>query len=143
MSERIDDGFKTTVDFANIPSPLFWEKTVTPPGISGGGANDVTTMRSTRWRQMASKKLVTLTAFTIVCAYDPAIYEDIVAQMQINQEVTINFPDGSTVVFWGFIDEFTPGENTEGAQPTATITVIPSNQDDTQAEVAPVYTAAA
>lgn len=138
---RIDDGFSTVIEFANTPNVQFWEKSLKPPGIAGGGANETTTMRNTRWRTNAPKKLLTLTESTITVAYDPALYNTIVAQLQVNQLCTITFADGSTLAFWGWIDEFEPDDVQEGEQPTATVTIIPSNQDDTPQEVAPVYTA--
>jgi hypothetical protein len=64
-----------------------------------------------------------------------------IAMVQVNQEITITYPDSSTWVFWGFIDEFTPNALVEGEQPTANITVIPSNQDAAGDEIAPVYSA--
>lgn len=139
---RIDDGFSTILDFSLAPTVKFWEKTVTPPGVQGGGANNITTMRNTRYRTQAPKKLVTLSEMTETVAYDPAVLDDIMDMIQVNQELTLTHPDGSTWVFWGWLDEFTPGENTEGEQPTATVKIIPSNMDDTLAEIAPVYAAA-
>jgi len=142
MSLRIDDGFKTIFSFANYPTVKFYEKTVTPPGLDGGGMNDTTTMRNTRWRTRAPKKLLTMTAMTASCAYDPEVYEDIVAMMQENQLITVTFPDESTVEFWGAVDKFVPGEVKEGDQPVATVTIEPTNQDEDGTEVAPVYTPA-
>jgi len=52
------------------------------------------------------------------------------------------FPDGATLAFWGWLDEFTPGAAVEGEQPEADITVICSNQNDSGVETAPVLTAA-
>jgi hypothetical protein len=138
---RIDNGHQTTVAFANIASPLFWEKTVKPPGMSGGGANDTTTMRNVEYRTQAPKTLKTLTPMTMQCAYDPAFLDDVVAQTQVNQLITITFPDNATWQFWGWIEEMEPGEIAEGGQPTLNITVQPSNQNDSGVETAPVYTA--
>lgn len=139
---RIDDGFPTLVEFSenNAFGTLLWEKNVTPPGMQGGGANDTSTMRNTRWRTMSPKKLLTLSEMTVEMAYDPAVYDDFVAMMQVNQEITLHWPDGSTVLFWGWVDEFTPNEVSEGEQPTADVTIIPSNQDGDGEEVAPEYT---
>ena len=135
---RIDDGFATLITFANYPSVQLWEKEVTPPGISGGGANDITTMRNTAWRTRAPKKLKTLSDASGVYAYDPAAYNDLVSMINENQEITITFPDAQTLTFWGWMDEFTPARAVEGEQPTAEVTIIPSNQDDNGDEVAPV-----
>jgi hypothetical protein len=140
---RIDDGFSTTIAFAQAPSIKFWEKEVTPPGVSGGGATDTTTMRNEKWRTMSPKFLQTLTPCKVTVAYDPAVYDDIVAQVNVNQLITITFPDGSTLAFWGWIDEFTPGKNGIGEQPTAEVTLQPSNQNASQVETDPVFTPAA
>ena len=141
MTQRIDDGFSTLITFANYPSVKFWEKTVTPPGMTGGGANDTTTMRNTAWRTMAPKKLKSLANSTFSAAYDPEVFSSVVSMINENQEITITFPDSSTLTFWGWLDEFTPGEVVEGEQPTADCTIVPSNQNASGVEVAPTYSA--
>lgn len=140
---RIDDGFSTTVAFAIDPTVLFWEKTVKPPGMDSGGPNDTTTMRNTEFRTFAPKKLKTLTPMTMTVAYDPKVYDasgELMDMIGINGLVTITFPDGSDVAFWGYIDKFEPGDNRDGEQPTATVTIQPTNQNNSGTEVAPVYT---
>jgi hypothetical protein len=139
---RIDDGFPTTVEFSVTPvfGTVLWEKTVTPPGMDGGGPNDTTTMRNVRWRTMAPKKLKTLTEMSGTMAYDPQAFEDLNDMIQVNQLITVNFPDGSTLAFWGWLDKFEPNEVQEGEQPDAEFTIQPSNQDDNGDEVDPVYT---
>lgn len=141
MSKRLDDGFSTIIALAS-GAIKFWEKQVTPPGMDGGGENDTTTMRNTRYRTRAPKKLVTMTDMTLVAAYDPAVYPQIVTNIQVNQQITVTFSDGSTLVFWGWLDKFVPGEIQEGTQPTATVTIVPSNQDNSSppVEQAPVLT---
>ena len=136
---RIDDGFSTTITFEDDSSVQLWEKEVTPPGISGGGPNDTSTMRNTAWRTMAPKSLKSLTPCSFVAAYDPAVYDEIVTMLNSNQLITVTFPDDSTLAFYGWIDEFTPNANVEGAQPTANVTIQPSNQNDSGTETAPVY----
>lgn len=139
-----EDGFSTTMSFSAGGSGIevfMAEKEVTPPGISGDGENDVTTMRNTAWRTKASKQLKTLTNSSAIVAYDSAIYDEILALIQVNQLITITFPDTSTLDFWGWLDEFTPGSQQDGEQPTADIVIIPSNRNDSQVEVAPDYTA--
>ena len=138
---RIDDGFSTLITFADYPTVKFYEKTVTPPGMQGGGANDTTTMHNTTWRTMAPKKLKTMSEASAKVSYDPVVYTDVVAMIQTNQLCTLHFPDGSTVDFWGWLDEFTPDEVQEGSQPTASIKIIPSNQNTSGVETAPAYTA--
>jgi hypothetical protein len=159
MSNRIDDGFPTTVNIYDdegmdsltdtngqpITAVQFWEKSITPPGVQGGGANDTSTMRNTRWRTMNSKKLLTLSEASLTVAYDPELYESILELIQVNKYFVINWPDRSKLGFYGWLDEFTPGEVSEGGQPEADIKIIPSNQNNASppAEIAPNYTDAA
>ena len=138
---RIDDGHRTLITFDAAPTVQFYQKEVTPPGLDGGGANDTTTMHNDTWRTMAPKKLKTLTEAGITAAYDPACYSSLVTLINNNNLITITFPDGSTVEFWGWLNSFKPNKVVEGSQPTAEIQIIPSNQDASGAEVAPVYSA--
>jgi len=133
----INDGFSTII---SLGGTNLFEKEVTPPGIDGGGANDTTTMRNTTWRTMQPKKLKTLSECSFVAAYAIAAYSTLLSLLQVNQLVTVTFPDASTLAFWGWLDKFTPNASKEGEQPTANCTLIPSNQDDNGAEIAPVYT---
>jgi hypothetical protein len=139
---RIDDGFATLIEFAEDSDVQMWEKEVTPPGVSGGGENDTSTMRNTTWRTRSPKSLITLSESSLTVAYDPAVYDEIVSMVNVNQQITITFADDSTLVFWGWIDEFTPGAIMEGEQPTAEVKIIPSNQNAAGTETAPSYTAA-
>lgn len=144
---RIDDGHSTQITFGSQPSGTgpgitFWEKEVTPPGMDGGGENDTTTMRNLVYRTKAPKKLITMTEMTIVVSYDASFYDDIVDMINVNQQITITFPDTSTLVIWGVLDKFVPGNIVEGEQPTADITIFPTNQNSVGVETAPVYTAA-
>ncbi len=138
---RLDDGFATLIEFAEDSDVQMWEKEVTPPGVSGGGENDTSTMRNTTWRTKSPKGLISLSEASLVVAYDPAVYDEIIAMVNTNQQITITFADDSTLVFWGWIDEFTPGAAVEGEQPTAELTIIPSNQNASGTETAPVYSA--
>lgn len=148
---RLYDGFPTTLDLLvgdsgdTAEATLFWwEKAVTPPGVIGGGANNTTTMRNTRWRTKRGKKLVELGDISQTAAYDPELYDMILDIIQVNRRWRVNFADGSTLVFWGFLDEFVPNEiDVEGGQPDADIMIIPSNEDnqDPPVEQEPVWTA--
>lgn len=138
---RLDDGFSTVITIANLPAVKIFEKEITPPGMQSGGAIDTTTMRNVTWRTMSPKALKTLSPMTATVAFATAAIEEIRAQLGVNQLITVTFPDNSTLAFYGWVDEFTLGRFTEGEQPTATITIQPSNHDDTGAEQDPVYTA--
>lgn len=141
---RIDDGQGTQIDFslASSGATLWWEKTVTPPGYDGGGENDTTTMRNSTYRTKWPKTLITLTPASFVAAYDTAFYPEMLSMLNTNQYITVTFPDGSTFSFWGWINTFTPNEVVEGEQPTANVEIIPSNQNNSKVETAPVRQAA-
>lgn len=138
---RIDDGHSTRISFsasASAATDLF-EKSVTPPSVEGGGENDTTTMLNSVYRTKSPKSLITLGDAQAEVAYDPAVYNEIVGMINVNQQITITFPDAHTLVFWGWIDSFSPNPIVEGQQATAAIVIKCSNQNDSGVETAPVY----
>lgn len=139
MSQRLDDGHSTRVSFASDPTVLFYEKTVTPPGIDGGGAIDTTTMLNTTYRTKSPKALIDVSDSSMTVAYDPECYPEILALVNVNNLITVTFPDGDTVAFYGWLDKFTPGENTEGEQPTADIEIVASNVNASGVETGPAW----
>lgn len=140
MSKRLDDGYQTLVSFAANGTVHLYEKTVTPPGFDGGGEVDTTTMLNTRYRTRNPKALITLSNSSMKCAYNPVVYPEIVALINVNNLITVTFPDGDTLAFWGWLNKFTPDECKEGEQPTAEVEIIPSNQNSSGVETAPVFT---
>jgi hypothetical protein len=141
----MDDGYSTKIAFALDPDVSFWEKTVQPPGLDGGDEIDTTTMHNTLYRTMAARALITLTEHSITAAWDPNVYNNIISNL-INAEGSISehFPDGSTLTYYGFLKTFEPSEHSEGEQPEATITVVPTNYDPVaRVEAGPVLASVA
>lgn len=143
MSEYLEDGFSTIYTFENAPNILLKELEVTPPGLDSGGPIETFSMRSTKWLTKAPKSLIDMTPGKALCAYDPAILDTIVAQVRINQLITITYPDGDTMAFYGYIDKWIPGSHKHGDRPTAEMTVQPTNEDNDGNEIDPVHTPAA
>jgi hypothetical protein len=141
VTHRLDDGFSTIFSFSLHSTTYLYEKEIMPPGYEGGGPIDTTTMRNSVWRTRSPKSLKTVSRMTASCAYNPAAYESILAMLQINQQVTCHFPDGSTLTFWGWLDDFKPGTNKEGEMPVAEVIIEPSNQTG-DTEEAPVFVGA-
>lgn len=140
----LENGHSTKITFARDPDISFWEKTVTPPGIDGGDAVETTNMHTVRWRSKKPRTLKTLTDMTTTVQYDPALYNQIVDLINVEDTITVEFPDGSTLAFYGFLQKFEPGELSEGAPPEATITIVPTNTDlNASTEQAPVLTSVA
>lgn len=138
---KLRNGFRTLITFATNPTIEFWEMSVKPPGIDGGEAIEQTTMHNVTWRTKTSRSLKTLTDASSNVEYDPLLYTSILALINVETTVTVTFPDGTTLAFFGFLQKFEPGELKEGDPPTAGITIIPTNYDPTgHVEAAPVLT---
>jgi len=141
---RLLDGYSTKITFARDPDVSLWEVSVKPPGIDGGDPIDTNTMHNVSWRTMAARALKTLTESTFTAAYDPDCYNQLLQLVNVYDTLTVRFPDGSTLAFYGFLRQFDPNDNTEGEMPTATVTFQPTNYDYTNAvEAAPVLTSVA
>jgi len=136
------DGYQTCSTFGLDDNLQFWEKTVKPPSLKAGGAIDTTTMKNQTVRTRFPKSLVDIGESNMVGAWAHGTYEEIMAMIGVNQQITLTFPDGSTTVYWGWIDEFDPDDMEEGEHPTSSILIIPSNVDNTGAESLPVHTTA-
>ena len=137
---HLRDGFKTRITFGDDVGVSLWEKTVKPPGLDGGDKIEQSTMRNTLLRTYHPRSLITMTDLTMTCAYDPFIFLDILDLVNVNQVITVTFPDNSTVAFWGFLKSVEPNDHTEGEQPEVTVTICPTNVDTDYAEQNLVYT---
>lgn len=135
----LEDGYQTIISFSLSPNVKFREISITPPGMDGGDAIDITTMRNQNWRTFAPRKLKTLSSMTVTAAYDPEVLQSVLQFVNVNQEITVTHSDGSKWKFWGYVKTFTPGENTEGERPTAEVEIVPTNKDDGGTEIAPQY----
>lgn len=136
---RIDDGFSTRVGWASAPDLKIWVKTVKPPGLTGGGKIATTTMENSRLRTFKPKQLLEITDGELKAAYDPAVVLQLYSLMQVLDEITVTFADNSTLTFWGWLEEFTPDDISEGVQPEASIKFCCSGQDDSEVETLPTY----
>ena len=137
----LESGHSTKVAFSRDPDIALWEKSVTPPGIDGGDEIEITTMFNATVRTFASQPLYMLSEFKFTCSYDPDVYAAVI--QLINQEgaITVHYPDGSKLTFYGYMKNFEPGENTREDQPEADVTVMPTNWDPVnRVEVGPVLT---
>jgi hypothetical protein len=140
----LDDGWRTLITFAANAAVSFWERTVQPPGVDGGDAIDSSTMHNDVWRRRSARSLKEMSDSVVVAAYDPEVYVDIIDLVNRETTITVTFPDGSTLAFYGYLRVFEPGELADGEVPEATITITPTNWDPAaRAEAAPVLTSVA
>lgn len=136
--ELFEDGYQTLIEFEENTDISLAEIEVTPPGVDAGGGIDTTTMRNEEWRTMAAKHLKSLTSSSFTAAYKTISYTQIITMIGVNQVITLTFPDGGSIEFWGFLNTFTPGAHVEGERPTAECEIIPTLKDDDGVEVEPV-----
>lgn len=141
---HIDDGYQTLITMSDDTNISFWEKSVTPPSVMGGDAIDTTTMHNSAWRTKAARSLKEMGDVSCVVAYDPDVYTAIIAQLNVEQTITVTFADGTTLPVFGYLQTFEPQECAEGAQPEANVTFVVTNYDRTNhVEAAPVLNAVA
>ncbi len=137
---QLNDGYKTTILFATSDIALAFEREVSPPGFEGGGPIPTSTMLNTTYETSSPNALIGMTPCTFVAAYDIEVYDEIIAAMNVNQLITITFPDTGTLAFYGWLDDVKFDNLVPKEQPKATFTVIPSLTDAVGAETAPVVT---
>jgi len=138
--EPLHDGFPTTITLTGAGT-TFWEDETQPPGIDGGEPIDITNMRNVTVRTKAPQHLYDVTPVQINAAYDPTAYDTIMAQVNVNQSIVTNMPDGATITWWGYLKSFVPQAHRKGEQPKAAITLVPTNRNGSGVETVPVVVA--
>jgi hypothetical protein len=140
----LEDGFSTKITFAADTNVTLYEITVQPPGYDGGDAIETTTMFNTDFRTFAARSLKTLTEGQVTFGYDPVAFSELFTLINVPTTITVTFPDGSTLAFFGYLRTFEPEALAEGEMPTATATFQPTNVDPANhVEAAPVLTSVA
>jgi hypothetical protein len=136
---RLDDGYQALLTFASNPDVKFWEKTTGGPGVDGGPAIETTTQHNTLWRTFQPRALKTLTPFDVIGAIDPDMYstDELSALINVKDTITVTFPDGSTLAFYGFLQRISEPAMVEGEQPEVTLTIVPTNTDPTTGDEEP------
>lgn len=137
---QLDDGFSTTIAFGTSTVTDLFIAEVQPPSLEGGGSIPTSLMSNSVYRTFSPKQLLTLGELNFEAAYDPAVYDEMIATINVNQLITVTFPDTTTLAFWGWLDSFVPNNNVEGERPTASCVIIPSLVNGSNVETAPVHT---
>ena len=110
----LQDGFATQIAFAIDPDIEFWERSVTPPEYDGGDPIETATMFNSAFRTKAPRKLISVGDVSIVAVYDPVLYEQGKAIINVETTVNVIFPDGSVLGFFGYLRSFAPQGHEEG-----------------------------
>jgi hypothetical protein len=142
----LKNGFRSKITIRQDPAIILWEKAVTPPGVDGGAPVEVGNMFSVKWNPQVPRGLATMTPARMTCAYDPKVFNNIVAAVNREDIITLTFPNNDTLAFFGYLQQFIPNEISDGNQPTASVTLICTMFDGSAqwgaAEQGPVWTAA-
>jgi len=141
LVKAMKDGFKTTIDFTGAGT-VFEEISVQPPGLDVGTPIDTTTMRRTKYRGKAPRKLLDAPDGDLTVAYDPTAYTTFATLLGNNQLITVTWPDGGTRAFWGYAGSFIPDALEEGKRPTAKIRIVETDTNASGVETDPVETPA-
>ena len=139
----MEDGFSTKIAFKLDPNIEFFENSVTPPGIDVGEKIDMSSMLNEEWRTFAAQVLKTLTDVTINASYNPVLYPSVVALVGKNDWITIHFPNGAKLNFYGYLQSAVPQSHEIGAKPMIALKINPTNRHPTTGvETDPVFVAA-
>jgi len=139
-SRPLKDGYRIRIAFAANPNIRLWVKTTKPPGMDAGESIPQTTQHNVRWRTFAPRSLITLTEMTFKSAYQPGVYDQLLAILGVEGAITVHFSDDSTLDMFGFLQKAIPADTEEGKQPEMDITIAPTNVDPTDgSEAGPNY----
>ena len=136
------DGHGITLSIAGHDFSLVLDPTeITPPGIEGGDPIENTTLSNTAVTTKVPPALKKITDGKLTVTYNPGEQADIDSAIGDNAAITITFPDAgdATLVFYGYLKEFTPGELKKGELPTAECSFVATN-DNAGVETAPILT---
>jgi len=125
----------STITFDNI--------TLSGLGIEGGDAIESTLLSHLSVRTKKARELYEVPDLTFTGDMDSISFTQLKNAVNVNQQITFTFPsdcETNTVVFWGYLKNFTSGEAAEGERWTGTGTIVATLQDNSRNEVEPTVT---
>lgn len=134
---KLRNGWQAFITFSLNPTLAVWEIDVTGFGVDGGDKINNTTQHNEEWREYSPPGLKEVTDGQMTCAYDPAVYQDIIDMINIPQTITHTHPDGSTDAVFGVLKSFVKAGQSEGTMPEATCEFYATNVDSDYAEQGP------
>lgn len=138
---KMKEGFSIKHTFAADTDISIWERVVAMPSVDGGEAIDHSDQHNTAWEPVRPRVLKKQQPYTVKGLYDPDLYNQIIALINVETTCTQTLPDGSTLASFGYLQkaEFDPLE--KGKEPEVTLTIVPTMWDPTnRVEAGPVLT---
>jgi hypothetical protein len=138
---HLNDGYQTLMAFSLSPGVEIWERAPEPPGVDGGEKINTTTMFNSVWRTFYPRSLKEMTDCACKGGYSPHVYTTIV-NVLVNQpgSITVHFPNGDTLSFFGYLKNFKPEALEDGKFPEASYDVVVTNYDPVaQVEASPLF----
>lgn len=126
---KVPDGQGVKIAFKSNPDLLFWERSLTPPSIDGGDAIDITDSFNTTWETSAARTLKKLGDVEVEGFWEPGSYAEVLALVNVEDEITLIYPDGSTESHFAFVRMFEREEVARGEPLTGTLTITPTSWD--------------
>lgn len=128
-ANMLENGYQSLITFAADANVELWEKNVTPPGVDGGDAINITTQHNQDVVTKHPNSLYEVMDGQSTCAYARILYTAIKSLINVNTTITYRFSDGGTVAVFGYLKSFTPNGMERGGQPEATIVIVHTNID--------------
>lgn len=100
-----------------------WEVSVTPVALSGGDKVGIGNQYNVKYETFVPQRLITVGDMQMTVQYDPDAYDEISQAINDNTTITIHFPNGDRLAFYGYLKDFTPGEVSRTTNPTATVVI--------------------
>ena len=135
-------GFGTRITFGTSTTVVFEEIDTAEPGLDGGDAIEIKHNAKTQYIEKYPKALLELTPGSASVVYDPSIVSAIKAAVNVKQQITHTFADGSKIEYYGWLKSWIPSGKNDDGQPTADIELIPAGVDASDSEEGLSYTAA-
>lgn len=139
MSNDTRDALSTTLV---IGSAALEKLTLKGLGLSGGDPLDATHLGNVAYMTKKPNSLIEISEITGTAHYNPANLAAIIAEINKNQSLVMNFPGVGTITFWGYLQAFEPDEGEVGTVWNASFTVQVTNLNDSEVETGPVFAAA-
>lgn len=135
---KLENGYRSLYAFERDPDISLWEVEVTPIGLDGGPPIDTSTMHNTTVRTKAPAALIDTTDGGIVCAFDPQVYDQLLAIINEEGSISQYFPDLSVLNFFGYVQGVVVQPLVEGVFPLMNVVIVSTNADPvTGAETLP------